>query len=39
MFLLIILATAALVGIVFTLRAVITDGPQRVKTRDNMLAR
>ncbi len=39
MFLLLVLAVAALVGIAFTVRAVITDGPQRVQTRDNMLAR
>ena len=39
MFLLLVLAVSALVGIVFTLRAVITDGPQRVATRPNQLIR
>jgi hypothetical protein len=39
MFLLLVLAASAVVGIVFTVRAVITDGPQRVHTYDNMLAR
>ena len=34
MFLLLLLAAAAIVGIVFTVRAVITDGPQRVRTRN-----
>jgi hypothetical protein len=39
MFLLLVLAASAVVAVVFTVRAVITDGPQRVQTHDNMLAR
>jgi hypothetical protein len=39
MFSLIVLAASAVVGIVFTVRAVVTDGPQRVRTHDNMLVR
>jgi hypothetical protein len=39
MFLLLVLAAAAVVGIVFAVRAVVTDGPQRVQTRDNQVAR
>ena len=39
MFLLIPLAVSALVGIVFTVRAIITDGPQRVQTHENLLVR
>ena len=39
MFLLILLAAFALAGIVFTIRAVVTDGPQRVQSRDNLLVR
>jgi hypothetical protein len=39
MFLLVAIAVLALVGIVLSVRAVISDGPQRVKTRDNLLAR
>jgi hypothetical protein len=39
MFLLLVIAASALVGIVFTVRAVITDGPQRVQTRANLIGR
>ena len=39
MVMLLLLAVSALVGIVFTVRAVITDGPQRVRTRDNLVVR
>jgi hypothetical protein len=39
MFLLIVLAASALVGIVFSIRAVVTDGPQRVPTRPSQLIR
>ena len=37
MFLLLLLAAAAIVGIGFTVRAVITDGPQRVPTHNNYI--
>lgn len=39
MFLLLLLAASALVGIGFTIRAVITDGPQRVPTHNSRLIR
>jgi hypothetical protein len=39
MFLLLLFAAAAILGIVFTIRAVIVDGPQRVATRPNQLIR
>ena len=39
MFMLLLLAASAIVGIVFTVRAIITDGPQRVPTRHSQLIR
>jgi hypothetical protein len=39
MFLLLLLAASAVVGITFSVRAVISDGPQRVPTRDSQLIR
>jgi hypothetical protein len=39
MVMLLVLAASALVAIVFTVRAVISDGPQRVRTQDNLLVR
>jgi hypothetical protein len=36
MFLLIVLAAVALAGIVSTVRALVIDGPQRVRTLDNL---
>jgi hypothetical protein len=39
MFLLLLLAASAIVGIVFTLRAVITDRPQRVQAHHNNFIR
>jgi hypothetical protein len=39
MFLLLLLAVSALVGIAFSVRAVISDGPQRVHTRSTQLTR
>jgi xanthosine utilization system XapX-like protein len=37
MFLLIVLAAAALVGIVYSVHAVISDAPERVRTLDNYI--
>ena len=39
MFMLLLLAASAVVGIAFTVRAVITDGPQHVPTRHSQLIR
>ncbi len=39
MFMLLLLAASAIVGIAFTVRAVITDGPQRVPARHSQLIR
>jgi hypothetical protein len=39
MFMLLLLAASAVVGIAFSVRAVITDGPQRVPTRHSQLIR
>ncbi|MDQ1551402.1 MAG: hypothetical protein QOD50_824 [Actinomycetota bacterium] len=39
MFMLLLLAASALAGIVFTVRAIITDGPQSVSTRRTQLTR
>lgn len=39
MFFLLLLAASATVAIAFTVRAVISDGPQRVPTRHNQLVR
>ena len=39
MFILLLLAVSAIVGIAFSVRAVISDGPQRVPTRQSQLIR
>jgi hypothetical protein len=39
MFILLLLAASAIVGMAFTVRAVITDGPQRVPTQHSQLIR
>jgi hypothetical protein len=39
MFMLVLLAVSALIGAIFTVRAVILDGPQRVQTRDTRFIR
>jgi hypothetical protein len=39
MFMLLLLAASATAGIVFTVRAVITDGPQRVPTHHSQFIR
>ena len=39
MFMLLLLAASAIVGIAFSVRAIISDGPQRVPTRRSQLIR
>jgi hypothetical protein len=39
MFMLLLLAASAIIGIAFTVRAVISDGPQRVHTQHSQLIR
>jgi hypothetical protein len=39
MFMLLLLAASAIVGIAFTVRAILFDGPQRIPARHNQLIR